>query len=50
MGVDAESTELNLADLLRTYTWRRPPLAPADEKVYAEQYRLNGEGASSSRR
>jgi len=45
MRVDAEIAELNFADLLRSYPRRRPPLAPAHEKVYAEQYRLNREGA-----
>ncbi len=36
-----------LAPLLKSYPRRRPPLSPAHQKVYAEQYRLNREGAGA---
>ena len=36
---------MDIARLLKSYPRRRPPLTPAHERVYAEQYRLNREGA-----
>jgi hypothetical protein len=41
------SPHVNVAvdQLLETYPRQRPPLSPDHERVYAEQYRLNREGA-----
>jgi hypothetical protein len=36
-----------VATLLSTYPRPRPPLTPAHEKVYAEQYRINREGGAA---
>jgi hypothetical protein len=36
---------LDINALLRSYPRQRPPLTPAHERVYTEQYRLNREGA-----
>lgn len=36
----------DIARLLGSYPRRRPPLTPAHERIYAEQYRLNRDGAA----
>lgn len=43
--MQSHDTAMSIADLLRTYPRERPPLSPEHAKVYAEQYRLNREGA-----
>src|SRR5512138_280235 len=43
--MQAQGARGDFAGLLRSYPRRRPPLTPAHEKVYAEQYKLNREGA-----
>jgi hypothetical protein len=38
---------MNLKKLLSSYPRARPPLSPAHEKIYAEQYKINREGATA---
>lgn len=47
MRVEAERDVAGIPALIASYPRTRPPLTPAHQSVYAEQYRINREGAGA---